>query len=104
MRDLATRCTAIDVLTAFVSLDAVVDTIEPAIEAGAVVRFLTGTFGNVTRAATFRHLHKLARAPNASVRIWDCGTHGNLHAKLYVWQRVGGSKPGGYEGDGAKGD
>ena len=90
MRALASRCVALDVITAFVSLDAVKDTLEPALEAGATVRFLTGTFGNVTRAATFRHLHALAASPNASVRIWDCGTHGNLHAKLYVWRREDG--------------
>jgi HKD family nuclease len=90
-RKLSTSASGIDVMTAFVSRDALLDTLAPAVERGAVLRFLTGTFGNVTRAKTFKQLHRLGQKPNATVRVWDCGTHRNLHAKLYIWRRADGT-------------
>lgn len=91
MRALSAACARLDVMTAFVSRDAVLATVAPAVERGVDVRFLTGTFGNVTRLATFRQLHRIGRSPNAQVRIWSCGAHRNLHAKLYVWWKKNGS-------------
>ncbi|MBK7580063.1 MAG: phospholipase D family protein [Myxococcales bacterium] len=51
------------------------------------VRFLTGTYGRATRIRTFRALARLAKADSFSARIWDCGAHGQLHAKLYIWRQ-----------------
>src|SRR4051794_32543012 len=50
------------------------------------VRFLTGTYGRSTRIRTFRALARLAKTGSISARIWDCGAHGQLHAKLYIWR------------------
>jgi HKD family nuclease len=51
------------------------------------VRFLTGTYGRATRLRTFRALARLSKGNAVSVRIWNCGAHGQLHAKLYIWRR-----------------
>lgn len=90
MRELSEHCKKLDIATAFVSRDAVTYAVEPAIDNGAEVRFLTGTFGNVTRAATFRQLTNSAHRQNFTARVWGCGTHCNFHAKMYVWTLVSG--------------
>ena len=92
MSELADACTALDVATAFVTRDAVDHAIAPAAERGARVRFLTGTFGNTTRLMTFRHLASMAEQDTVAVRVWNCGSHGNLHTKLYVWTLEGGRR------------
>lgn len=79
-RALSGKCAEFWVATAFVSDAAVDDVVGTALDAGAAVRFLTGTFGNVTRLRTFRKLHRLARVPQMDARVWE----GDFHAKLYL--------------------
>ncbi len=67
LRALTQHADAVWIATAFVSQVAVEDIIGSAITAGTTVRFLTGTFGNVTRRRTFNTPAKmcLASAGNA---------------------------------------
>ena len=71
------------VATAFVSDSALSDVVKRALDSGASVRFLTGTFGRDTRLRTFRHLHRMAKATRLEARIWD----GDFHGKLFVWRK-----------------
>ncbi len=74
------------IASAFVDA-ASVSMLKAARPAGCSVRFLTGTYGKATRNRTFRSLVALAKQGSISARIWDCGAHGQLHAKLYIWRQ-----------------
>jgi hypothetical protein len=54
----------------------------PAIDREARVRFLTGTFGNVTRLRTFKRLWRWSQRERLKARIW----HSDFHAKLTLWR------------------
>jgi len=86
MRALMENCVQFDGATAFVSNDAVQDLIVHALDAGAKVRFLTGTFGATTRKKTFDTLLRLGKKHAIFTRIWNCSLHQNFHAKLYLWR------------------
>ncbi len=81
-RNLSSHCEELWVATAFVSDSAVHDVIKTALSAASKVRFITGTFGRVTRKRTFQHLHRLADNASLRCRIWD----GDFHAKLLIWR------------------
>jgi HKD family nuclease len=85
-RTLSASALSLEVASGFVSEDALRDILGPAIDGGANVRVLTGTFGRVTRLKTFVYLQRLAVKQTASVRIWSCGTHEDFHAKLFIWR------------------
>lgn len=86
MRKLATGCKSFWIATAFVSSNAVDDVLGVALDSGAHVRLLTGTFGNLTRKATFQRIHELKSKKKLQARVWDCGAHGNFHGKIYLWR------------------
>lgn len=71
------------IATAFVSQLAVDDIVGSAVHAGAQVRFLTGTFGKVTRSRTFEAMFRLSDAGTIRVRVW----HGDYHAKLFLFRK-----------------
>jgi HKD family nuclease len=81
-RDFSSHCEELWVATAFVSDSAVHDVIETALDAASKVRFITGTFGRVTRKRTFQYLHQIAGSASLRCRIWD----GDFHAKLFIWR------------------
>jgi HKD family nuclease len=91
MRELSERCSELLVMSAFVSREALAHVTEAAAERRAMIKVVTGTFGNVTRKVTFRDLLKLAKQKKAEVRIWACLAHRNLHAKLYIWRLANGA-------------
>lgn len=78
----STRADELWVASAFLSDDAVVGVVEPALEACANVRVLTGTFGRVTRLRTFQRLNRLGNSAALRTRIWP----GDYHAKLFLWR------------------
>lgn len=86
-RKLSSNCDELLVATAFVSDDAVAAVVESALRSGARVRFLTGTFGCVTRKRTFRRLHRLATRDGLDAKIWAVPGSGDLHVKLFLWRQ-----------------
>jgi HKD family nuclease len=88
MRQLTERADEFWATTAFLSREAVTDVIEGGLAARTRIRLLTGIFGRQTRRETFQHLLRLNQKQGSQLetRIWDCGRHRNLHAKLYLWQ------------------
>ena len=85
-RVLSRKAATLEVASGFVSELAARDILGPAIAGGATIRFLTGTFGRVTRLQTFKYLEALAAKGVANVRVLTCGTHRDLHAKLFIWR------------------
>lgn len=82
-RELSKQSDALWVATAFASDAAVSDVVGSAAVRGATVRFLTGTFGRVTRLRTFKRLSRLGQTNDVQTRIWD----GDFHVKLLLWRR-----------------
>lgn len=85
-RSLSVTCDELLIATAFVSTDAVSDVIGSALENGGAVRFITGTFGRMTRLATFRHIHRLASSRDLAARVWSTIGNRDLHVKLFIWR------------------
>jgi HKD family nuclease len=86
MQSLSKNCVLFWGASAFVTVGAVQYVIDSALSAGAKTRFLTGTFGRTTRKSTFEYLLDRTKQPNFKARIWNCGSHRNFHAKLYLWR------------------
>jgi HKD family nuclease len=90
MRELTQQAEEFWVATAFLSRETVEDIIASGLAAHTRIQLLTGTFGHQTRRLTFRRLLRLAQLGHhkgrLEARIWDCGRHQNLHAKLYIWR------------------
>ncbi|NMO17428.1 NgoFVII family restriction endonuclease [Pyxidicoccus fallax] len=80
------QCEEFHLATAFVSKNAVEDMLSAATEHLPSICFLTGTFGNNTRQATFRRLLELQNQKRLKGRIWRCKAHGDFHEKLYLWR------------------
>ena len=85
LKDLTSQCREVWVATAFVSSDAVEALVTSAMKSAAGVRILTGTFGNSTRKATFARLLSYKKV-GVETKVWACATHGDFHAKLYIWK------------------
>jgi HKD family nuclease len=85
-RALSESCDELWVATAFVSDAALNDVVATALQNGASVRFVTGTFGNVTRHRTFKRLWTWSQKQKLEARVWA----GDFHAKLALW-RIGSS-------------
>ncbi|MDX2055013.1 MAG: phospholipase D-like domain-containing protein [Polyangiaceae bacterium] len=81
-QEFSSKCDELWVATAFVDELAVKHVIEPAVAADAKVRFLTGTFGHVTRHRTFARLERLVRKGAIAARVWE----GEFHIKLFIWR------------------
>jgi HKD family nuclease len=81
-RRLSEGCDELLVATAFVSDAALADVVGSALDHDAHVRFLTGTFGNVTRLRTFKRLWRFSQLGPLQARIWP----GDFHAKLLLWR------------------
>lgn len=84
-RTYSNECDEFWVASAFISDDAIADVVGSALDAGATVRLMTGTFGCVTRLRTFEGLWKLAQTRPLSVRIGPS----DFHVKLYLWRSGG---------------
>lgn len=81
-QEFSANCDELWIATAFVDELAVKHVVEPAVTAKAKVRFLTGTFGRVTRRRTFARLERLVRKAAIEARVWE----GEFHIKLYIWR------------------
>lgn len=81
-RELSHDCAELWIATAFVSDAALSDVVKSALDNGARVRFLTGTFGNVTRLRTFKRLWDWSKRGQLDARVWP----GDFHAKLALWR------------------
>ena len=91
MRDLASTARDFWIASAFLGTTAVDQIVGAALQGGATVRLLTGTFGNNTRKSTFARLFTLQKRGRLEARIWDTGWHRRFHGKLYLWHlRRGG--------------
>ncbi len=88
-QEFSAKCDELWVATAFVDELAVKHVIGPAVAEhanrggkAAKVRFLTGTFGQVTRHRTFARLERLVRKGAIEARVWE----GEFHIKLFIWR------------------
>lgn len=92
MHDLTLGCSAFWIASAFLSRGALLLAFDAARKSGASVRVLTGTYGNSTRKQTFHFLvRKIKAVKKHAAKIWNNGSHGNFHAKLYLWKMPDGS-------------
>ncbi len=92
MRDMTERASDFCAATAFLSREVVDTVLAAGLADGTRIRLLTGTFGRQTRKAVFRRLLTLSKRADAfDVRVWDCGRHRNLHAKIFVWRFPNGT-------------
>ena len=92
MRTMTQQATEFWAATAFLSLDVIDDILAAGLESGTRIRLLVGTFGNQTRKRAFRRLMALSKLRDELiVKIWDCGRHRNLHAKIYLWKFLSGT-------------
>jgi HKD family nuclease len=71
----------------FVTRRAIDVLIKPALERGAMLKLVTGTYGGFNRHAMFERLLSLtAEYPRFEARIWRGDKGGAFHGKLYIWR------------------
>lgn len=71
----------------FVTLSAIDVLLKPALERGARLKIVTGTYGGFNRYAMFERLLSLvAEYSRFEARVWRGDKSGAFHGKLYIWR------------------